>query len=158
MMPALQTKWSVRRVGLGTCYPGCPTVGVSEARLEILRLLPPACSSCIMLGDSQLPPIRPGNFPVYQKEQRPRQSALSQVLVMFVYIHTLTPLRRQMSIESMLKRSTLTQVSIRSKTPWRWSLLLDYEREREFYIYIPLQANRCAKTRCQKAVGEYRII
>lgn len=27
------------------------------------------------------------------------------------------------------------------------------EREREFFIYIPLQANICAKTRCQKAVG-----
>ena len=26
-------------------------------------------------------------------------------------------------------------------------------RAREFHIYIPLQANRCAKTRCQKAVG-----
>ena len=32
------------------------------------------------------------------------------------------------------------------------------EREREFHIYIPLQANRCAKTRCQKAVGGVKTV
>jgi len=40
-----------------------------------------------------------------------------------------------------------------TKTLPRNNVFYAVRREREFHIYIPLQANRCAKTRCQKAVG-----
>ena len=77
-----------KRVGLGTRYPmGCPTVG-SDARLSPPWEFTNNASDLYnrMLGDSQLPPTRLGNFPVYQKTQHPRRSALQVVTIVHPYL------------------------------------------------------------------------
>ena len=68
-----------------------------------------------------------------------------------------------MKVERRQAREELDSVNVIERRTTnkskRWFVLVCRpERERKFHIYIPLQANRCAKTRCQKAVGGVKTV